>query len=195
MTTKLIINDTEITSIHCENCDKYIHNDEGGFPYNWLNFCCSTKIVKERCILETKGNILVKSWKMYNDGWDSDEEEEDKEEEDEEEEDKEEEDDDEKEPYFMIKIYDKDGEIDNYWEDEETGNYWSGEKGEDEARQEFEKVIRFYETLKNDEGEYDRWVIELVKEVEVEKEVPNGNAFYKTEIEEVIDEFVVNGEN
>ena len=74
MTTKLIINDTEITSIHCENCDKYIHNDEGGFPYNWLNFCCSTKIVKERCILETKGNILVKSWKMYNDGWDSDEE-------------------------------------------------------------------------------------------------------------------------
>ena len=93
-----------------------------------------------------------------------------------------------KEHYFMIKIYDKDGKIDSYWEDEETCNYWCGRKGEDEADQEFDKAIRFYETLKNDEGEYDRWVIELVME-------RKRTEFPKYEEEIVIDDFVVNGEN
>jgi hypothetical protein len=76
MPTKLIINDTQITSIQCENCNKNFDIDDFEFTADWLNFCCSTQIVKNRCILEIKGNVLVKSWKMYNEDWDSDEEEE-----------------------------------------------------------------------------------------------------------------------
>ena len=89
--------------------------------------------------------------------------------------------------YFMIKIYNKDGEFCCYWDDEEMRvNYWLHNE-KDEVDLQFDKAIRFYETLKNDEGEYDCWEIEVVKMVGAE--FPNG------EEEEVIDDFVVNGEN
>jgi len=105
MNTKLIINETEITSIYCENCCTFINNDESMFPNNWLDLCCSTKVVNNRCVLETKGNMLVKSHKMYDEDWDSDEDEDDDDEDDDDEDDddEDEDEDEENEDYEEIK--------------------------------------------------------------------------------------------
>ena len=92
----------------------------------------------------------------------------------------------EKEHYFMIKIYDKDGKFDGCWQDEKYNDWVDNE--EDEVHLQFDKAIRFYQNEKNDEGEYDRWEIELVRF--------NGANFPEAGgEEEVIDDFVVNGEN
>jgi hypothetical protein len=91
----------------------------------------------------------------------------------------------EEEFYFMIKIYDKDGKFDCYWEEDEKYNYWLDNE-EEIANEQFEEAIKFYQNEKNDEGEYDRWVIELVK---------IKGAFPSIEEEIVIDDFVVNGDN
>jgi hypothetical protein len=90
----------------------------------------------------------------------------------------------EKEYYFIIKIYDKDGKFDWYWEDEQEYHYWVDNE-EEIANEQYEEAIKFYQNKKNDEGEYDRWVIELVR---IKGVFPIGE-------EEVIDDFVVNGEN
>ena len=87
--SNVFANGVEITGVYCEGCNKCVEFKviQGGYCLADLDTCSCVRVNnrfgRPRIILETKGSILVKTDKMYDDEYDS-EEDDDEEDEDEE---------------------------------------------------------------------------------------------------------------
>ena len=101
--SNVFANGVEITSVYCEGCRGCVEFKviQGGWCIADLDTCSCVRVNnrygRPRIILETKGSILVKTDKMYDDEYDSEEDDEDDEDDDEEDDD--EEDDDEEDSF------------------------------------------------------------------------------------------------
>jgi hypothetical protein len=97
--SNVFANGVEITSVYCEGCRGCVEFKviQGGWCIADLDTCSCVRVNnrygRPRIILETKGSILVKTDKMYDDEYDSEEDDDDDDEEEDDDDEEEEEDD------------------------------------------------------------------------------------------------------